>query len=189
MKKYCLLALAALALASPAQARWFDWGIKAGGNYSFYQSGSSVRNKAGLNAGVFADTRMGRRFDFSMEFLYSREGRFFSSGSGQLASNSVHVPLLLRYYPSTSGKVSIDFGGLMGINWMKMDDPGSFFPNDHYGDEHTFTSFALGPLVGVTWNFSQRMLLSARYNLIYMENFDNDRWRTNTLQLSVGYRF
>ncbi len=220
MKKITLILACALLSTGAFAQKGFYYGVKAGLNLSsvssmkdWYSSttGSKHQMYADFYAGAFAEYRFGRVIGLQLEAVYSRQGDatkysgdYFSlpdiKGRVCLKLDYINIPLLIKIYPLE--KLSIDLGPQFGFvtkakeTYKEVDTSdsrevykwGESLPGDRYN------SFDLSIAMGVSYQITDMIEVSARYNLGVTDitkgdYFDGKDHMNRVLQIGMGLRF
>lgn len=188
-----LFVLVLMAQASFAQ---FDIGIKAGTNMSKIDGKSfSEEFRYGYSLGGFATIGLGKKFSLQPEVLFNQsqtrtdttfkavyQNAFKKSASGDVKLNYLAIPIMLNYKLGRS--FSLQAGPQFGI-LMNEDD------NMLENGESAFSKGDLSLLGGAQLKIS-RFVVTGRYGigLNNINDIDNeDQWKSQTIQLAVGFAF
>lgn len=196
MNKKILLSFFLAGFVISANAQMFRIGAKGGANVTKI-AGSSFTDKFeyGYHLGGFVQIKLFKKLTLQPEVLFSQVNTTvdssFKSLYNSLASSSYRndislkyltVPLVANYnvnkYVALQG--GVQYARLMSSDSSLLQNGESAFKN---GD------FSL--LAGLQFNLG-KVILSGRYlvGLNNINDIDNrDRWRNQTAQLSVGFRF
>jgi opacity protein-like surface antigen len=189
MKKLFLFTLMTFSLTS-FQAQNDNIGLKAGVNYANltnFDEGYSGR--IAYHFGLIAELTITEKFSVQPEILYSKLGSQFKDGDNKatLSENYLSVPLLFKY--NFSEKTSIEVGPYLGLlltakNKGKME--GESFEEDVI---QGFNQTDFGYAFGVTYNISNNIFASLRYNLGTKNVIKDSEEKINNsaFQLSLGY--
>lgn len=190
-----LFSLIAVLLITHAAMAQFHVGIRAGTNISKIESKSFKQEFSyGYLLGGFAEIGLGRKFFLQPEVLFNQytstiDSNFshvyqgvFSSDQGKVKLNYLSVPILLNY--KLLGPISIQagpqFGVLIDQSKTLLQNGGQAFKN---GD------FSM--LAGVQVKLAM-LRVAGRYaiGLNNINDIDNqDKWKNQNIQLSVGLAF
>ncbi len=221
MKKLTLILVAALLTTGAFAQKGFYWGVKAGLNLSKISNmdewagtadpGDKIKQQmyADFYAGAFAEYRFGRVIGLQLEAVYSRQGTAAKYTYGDypdekermcIKADYINIPLLIKIYPLE--KLSIDLGPQFGFatkvkqTYKAVDTEdgrdvyknGSNIPSDFY------KSFDLSIAMGVSYQITDMIEVSARYNLgvtDLVENgmLDDNSHKNRVLQIGMGLRF
>lgn len=210
MKRIALIFIAMMSFAAMQAAEGLTFGVKASGDLvNYWGEGSPKDVRLGYQFGGFVEYRFaGSKFAVAPEVVFSAQGgndaKYITlslPGQPIIAGasyhcNNINVPLLVKFYPSTS--LSIDFGPEVGFNiYSKATGQGSeaglgFVDKKTTIEMKDFTnSVSLGVAVGASYNFTEHWLAQLRYTLgvtnVYKEKAVPGRH--SNLQIAVGYRF
>jgi opacity protein-like surface antigen len=193
MKKITLL-IAALAVSAGAFAQEWDYGLKAGMNFSRVSklSGGKAKSLPGFYIGAFAEYQLNDWFGIQPEIVYSTQGTKFNGTTTtpawkfELRDNYINVPILAKFYVTNGLSVNIgpQFGFLAGskVKVKSAADTPAFIVKAKKFD------FSVG--LGLNYTISDAFDITARYNLGMTDIYDYDgKNRNNVIQLGVGYRF
>ncbi|MEJ0102127.1 MAG: porin family protein [Bacteroidota bacterium] len=191
-----LICLATVMFISHAMMAQFHIGIKAGTNMTKVEGKSFKQEfKYGYHLGAFAEIGLGNKFFLQPEVLFNQysttvdsnfshiyEGVVNSSSQRDVKLNYLTVPILLNY--KLLGPISIQagpqFGVLIDQSKTLLQNGGQAFKN---GD------FSL--LAGVQVKLAM-LRVTGRYS-VGLNNIndidDQDKWKNQNLQLSVGLAF
>jgi opacity protein-like surface antigen len=194
MKKITLL-IAALAMTTGAFAQEWDYGLKAGMNFSKVSklSGGKAKSLTGFYVGAFAEYRLNNWFGIQPELVYSTQGTRFLSATGispewkfELRDNYINVPILAKFYVMDG--LSVDFGpqfGFLARNTVKIKSTGN---TPAFVVKAKKFDFGVG--MGLSYTISGAFDITARYNLGLSDIYDYDgKNRNSVIQFGVGYRF
>jgi opacity protein-like surface antigen len=173
MKKIVLTVAAVMAFgfAAQAQEEEIKFGIKAGANFSNFDSDDSD-GKTGFYVGALADLPVSGNFHVQGELLYSSEG------ADDANLDYLRIPVLAKYYvmQGLSVQVGPEFGFKIG--------------GDDFVDDVT-KSFDFGIGAGVGYELSMGLFFDARYNLglSNISDVDGGDFKNTNFQIGAGYRF
>nr|WP_321234267.1 outer membrane beta-barrel protein [uncultured Psychroserpens sp.] len=141
------------------------FGVKGGLNYTSILSVPENTNDISLFAGLFAETRLSRRFGIQYELRYS----VYST------MEFIEAPLLLKYY--FNEKLNVFFG------------PRLDFLVD---DNEIAKSFSVAAEIGIQYNFSSHFFIEGSYSLasenqVRVSAFDSGS--RSSVRLGIGYKF
>ena len=177
-------------------------GIKAGLNFAYITSASAVNNnyRTGYHAGIFLGSPFHKVLGFRIEFGYSKQGYDLTSGSDQknislnyITSSQLLAVGITRYFQLQAGfqigyllnaktDSSKNIAGLPGSYQKILDISNRLDYGLAAGIEiHP----AAGLLIGARMNFS----LSKLYNNSQPGSLSGFDFKSNVLQLSIGWRF
>ncbi|AWH83661.1 hypothetical protein HYN59_00370 [Flavobacterium album] len=177
MKKLFFSALAVMAFGFAAQAQEDEFpivGVKAGVNFSNFDSDADTDGATGFYAGISLDMALKGHFHFQPEMLYSKEGAKDQSIS------YLRIPAMAKYY-ITQG-FNIQLGPVLGARV------------DAENKELRKGTKALdyGAAGGLSYELKSGFLIDARYywGLEDISRHDEGgKVRNNCIQVGLGYRF
>jgi opacity protein-like surface antigen len=189
MKKVFMLAAAAL-MTTGAMAQGWEYGVKAGVDFSKVSkiSGGKAKALTGFYGGVFAEYHLNDFFGIQPELVYSAQGTQFNAESGkfEIRQNYINVPILAKFYVlnGLSVEVGPQFGFLMNSKIKLKSGAGS------YVFAPAIRKFDFAAAMGLTYTVSSRLDITARYNLGLTDSYDyTGKNRQNVIQIGLGYRF
>ncbi len=219
MKKLTFILAAVLLTTGAFAQKGFYYGVKAGLNLSQisgisdWYDGAPFEAKhqmyADFYAGAFAEYRFGRVIGLQLEAVYSRQGDAMKlSGDGLTTGISkvklaekldyINIPLLIKIYPLE--KLSIDFGPQFGFvtkakyMWKEVYEDDSVDKGTENIGSDNYEKFAFSIAMGVSYQITDMLEVSARYNLGLTKVFSDDYARdisakNNVIQIGMGVRF
>lgn len=166
-----------------AQDKTFSWGIKAGLNLSNYVGKDvDADMKAGFNAGIVTEMRLGNKFAIAPELVYSLQGA--SEGDIKVNASYINLPIMAKYYVIKN--LSINLGPQVGYAVsMKAKVKGK---SSQKVDSDLYNAFDFGMGVGATYNFG-KFFAEARYNYGFTDVSKDAKTKNSVLQIGVGYKF
>jgi hypothetical protein len=190
-----LFSLIAVLLITHAAMAQFHVGIRAGTNISKIEGKSFKQEFSyGYLLGGFAEIGLGRKFFLQPEVLFNQytstlDSNFshvyqgvFSSDQGKVKLNYLSIPILLNY--KLLGPISIQAGPQFGV---LIDQSKTLLQNG--GQAFKSGDFAM--LAGVQVKLAM-LRVTGRYaiGLNNINDIDNqDKWKNQNIQLSVGLAF
>jgi hypothetical protein len=193
--KVKLLTLAAVLLVSQTMMAQFHIGIKGGANVGKVDGKSfSHEFKYGYHAGAFAEIGLGKKFSLQPEVVFNQYAtsldsnyksiyeNVINSSQSHVKLNYLSIPILLDY--KLLGPVHIQAGPQFSV---LMNQDKNFLQNG--ADAFSKGDFSM--LAGVQVKLGT-LRLSGRYmiGLNNINDIDNqDKWKNQTVQLSVGIAF
>lgn len=191
MKQLSLLALL-VATTFAVQAQNVDFGLKGGLNLATWSNngnGAGYSNRAGFNAGLFGQVRLGPQFAIQPEVLYSSQGTKYTVGNTEhnLALNYVNIPVMLQalvgrgFYAEAGPQI----GFLTSVTDKVNDVETGYFNSADFKK----SDVALG--VGLGYTGMAGVGLDARYNfgLTNINNAGSNNIKNNVLQIDLTYKF
>ena len=187
MKKM-ILAAAALMMAAGASAQMpsFEWGVKAGLNVSGMNN-TGLDSKTGLTAGVFVDYRFNDWIGMSADLLFSREGAMLKSGGDK--TNYLNLPILAKFY--VLDQLAFNIGIQPGVLLSGKDKVKESGEETAFTTTNNYKSFDFAFPVGVSYEFFNKLILDARYNIgvANISAGEGGKVHNNVFALTLGYRF
>jgi len=124
------------------------------------------------------------KFGLQPEILYSRQG--FAANGTTINLDYITVPILAKYYATK--EVSIEagpyFSYLLSASPVNTVIDGAQIPiSDLKGGKD------VGLAIGLGYEFSKGLNMSARYNLGMSDVSNNLKWKNNVIAISVGWLF
>ncbi|WP_248723075.1 porin family protein [Seonamhaeicola sp. ML3] len=167
------------------------FGIKAGGNFSGFHTGKSAGTDTfGISIGGMAEYELSSLFSLQAELLYnSRGGKFSGDGSNpndfgfDAKLSYLDIPVQGKIY--FVEKMSFDFGTQFGF---LINDKGELYSGEEVDLVNTNT-VDLSINGGFSYKFENNMVIQTRYNFGLTEVFENERFKTSMISLSLGYYF
>lgn len=217
MKKLTLILAAVLLTTGAFAQKGFYYGAKAGLNLSQifetddWYDGAPFKVKhqmyADFYAGAFVEYRFSRVIGLQLEAVYSRQGdalKFESLDDVKIKFISkfdyINVPLLIKIYPTE--KFSIDFGPQFGfVTKAKLSqkvvdktDGRAVNKSSENFNSDDYEKFDLSIAMGVSYQITDMLEVSARYNIGMTKVFSKDYAgdisnRNGVFQLGMGVRF
>ena len=182
MKKIVVAVVAMLAIGTSSFAQGFGWGVKAGLNVSGMNN-TGLDSKTGLTAGVFVDYRFNDWIGMSADLLFSREGAMLKSGGDKYIAktNYLNLPILAKFY--VLDQLAFNIGIQPGVLLSGKDT--AFTTTNNY------KSFDFAFPVGVSYEFFNKLILDARYNIgvANISAGEGGKVHNNVFALTLGYRF
>ena len=164
----------------------FNFGIKGGVNGTgFHVVKSAGTDRIGINVGGMAEYQLNDSFSLQSELLYNSKG-------GKLAAydlflnaylDYLDVPLQVKYY--FIKKMSFDFGTQFGILINSKAELYSGEKVELIGVK----DFDFSINGGFSYKFENNLIIQSRYNFGLSEIFENERFKTSMISLSLGYYF
>src|SRR5690625_3614433 len=74
-----------------------DLGVKVGANFANIADASGLKNKSGLQAGIFGGVKFSNAVGIQADLLYSQQGAKGKKG-GEYDLKNINVPVVLKYY-------------------------------------------------------------------------------------------
>lgn len=172
MKKLAFLFLAGILLTT-ANAQQFQFGVKAGANFSEL-SGNAVTNTktyVSFNAGVFAKLAIARSFGIQSELVYSRQGTGFGMGYTSVQhTDYLNLPVLLKYQHFTG--FFLETGPQLGILLSALYKDPDFTIADN---KHLYHSIDVSWVFGAGYKIPMTHLsIVFRYHLDLSNVFNDD---------------
>jgi hypothetical protein len=165
--KYLLSFLILFSVASFSAAQNFKGGLIAGMATSQYDGDTYAGfHRIGVNAGVFINLAIGKKFSWQMELKYVQKGSFQSPSPDPLTPkydlrlNYAEIPFLIKY----DYKYKLSFEGGLGIGYLashheKVDDV-----NADPTNSRPFHKFELSYQVGGYYRFFDQLSVGIRYS-------------------------
>ena len=195
MKKYSVLLLVAIVIASASFAQSFKFGPKLGANVGKIEGkGFSDAYTLGYHVGGFTEIGLGKKFGIQAEVLFNQINADTVSGFKTIYQNIdqqnfsnpqlnyLSIPLLLTYKPVKI--LTLQVGPQFGI---LIDNNKNILQNG----KDVFKKGDLSMLVGAQLNVL-RVRVYGRY-AIGLSNIndidDQEKWATTGFQLGVGFAF
>ena len=187
MKKILILGMTLL-LSSMSFAQGLDFGVKAGVNFASVTDASSLDNRTGFVAGIFAGIKFTDNWAIQGDLLYSQQG---AEGSlRDLDLNYVNLPIVIKYFLIKGLHVHAgpQFGFIVDDNVTEV-----------FGNIVETESFDLTGVIGVGYDLPLGLRFDGRYNFgltnvldlsgIQQEILIDDPGNNSVITLSVGYSF
>ncbi len=208
MKKITLLLTSALFTTAAFSQMNFNYGIKAGANFSTLTAkpsgevSSSTSYKVGFNAGGFVELGVGSGFTIQPELLFSQMGGKVSFtnaagatvGEGTYNFNYLHLPILVKYgikgVDGLSAFVGPQVGFLMSAKSTKIKVLGVDSPDEDVKNDLKGVDFA-GTL-GVEYKLPMGVVFAARYQYSFaniLKEEADGKIVNSGITLNVGYAF
>jgi len=215
MKKILFAAVGLLAAISYAQD--ITYGAKAGVNISNF-SGNDIEDTKpvfGALFGGFAEISISDKFSIQPELLFSMQGArseysesepgYSFSEENRTKLNYLNIPVLAKYF--INEKIALLAGPQVGILLSakeKFEGTETFMGQTiSYAEtidaKDFYRSIVLGFNIGVTYSFTDKIFVDARYNLglssitkKFTDEFGDSfsaNIKNNVLQFSIGYKF
>ena len=182
MKKLILLVILVL-VGTTLDAQNFRWGVTAGANLSSVggDDPDDPEIRTGLNIGGVADIGISEDFSVQPEIRFSMRG--WKEGDFTAKINYIDVPVAADY--EVVDGLSLQAGPLFGF---VISDEGEFDGND-LGSIDGLETFNFGALVGAQYEFSNGLYLQARYDMGFIDLFDNFDAKPCNISFNLGYMF
>lgn len=163
-----------------AQAQEFDFGLKAGANFSDLSDADNIDNRTGILAGAFVALKFNDNWAIQPELLYSQQGG--DSDFGDIHVDYVNVPVILKYY--LIGGLNLQVGPQFGF--VVNDD---FPAADDIESQIEANDFDMSAALGVGYDLPFGLRVDARYNLGLNDTFDGVDGKNKVISLALGYSF
>lgn len=161
MKKFSFFfAVCLFALQSQAQT---SYGIKGGASITNLKSEGwqDKKNKVGMTAGLFAESKIGAQFFLRPELLFSTKGFKFQANAGKegvVNLNYISVPFLAGFRPGD--QIAI----LAGPEFGYLQDAKSKHDGKIYDLTRSYGRFDLCLNLGFQYRFSKHVGIDLRYS-------------------------
>lgn len=190
MKKIVVAVVAMLAIGTSSFAQGFGWGVKAGLNVSGMNN-TGLDSKTGLTAGVFVDYRFNDWIGISADLLFSREGAMLKSGGDKYIAktNYLNLPILAKFY--VLDQLAFNIGIQPGVLLSGKDKVKESGEETAFTTTNNYKSFDFAFPVGVSYEFFNKLILDARYNIgvANISAGEGGKVHNNVFALTLGYRF
>ena len=190
MKKIVVAVVAMLAIGTSSFAQGFGWGVKAGLNVSGMNN-TGLDSKTGLTAGVFVDYRFNDWIGMSADLLFSREGAMLKSGGDKYIAktNYLNLPILAKFY--VLDQLAFNIGIQPGVLLSGKDKVKESGEETAFTTTNNYKSFDFAFPVGVSYEFFNKLILDARYNIgvANISAGEGGKVHNNVFALTLGYRF
>jgi hypothetical protein len=190
MKRLCLLTFVVMA-GFAVQAQNVNIGLKGGLNlatWSNNNSGVGYQNRAGFNAGLFANVPVSPNLAVQPEVVYSSQGTKYTIGNAthNLSLNYVNIPVMLQ--AKVGSGVYAQVGPQIGFLTGTADKVNGVETNYFSTNDFKKTDVALG--FGLGYAGVSPLGIDARYNLglTNINNVGSNSLKNNVLQLDLTYR-
>ena len=208
MKKIFLLLLLCLCIGESAYAQ-LSIGPKFGLNLFRVNTQSSIVNdlfeyKYGGVVGFFAKYAVSSKFSVQSELLYSQQGykekAYYVSNMDSPAeectlkstTHCFNIPILMKFYPYEG--FNLEVGPQVGFNIAQnrsFSTSSSLASEEDLFDDPSFKTVDFAVILGLGYEFNNRITTSLRYNLGLTPMTDElfGKAYNRGFQLSVGYMF
>lgn len=182
MKKLILLVVLVLAGTS-LNAQGFNWGATAGVNLSNV-GGDDAQDpevRTGLNIGVVGDLSISEDFGIQPEIRYSMRG--WKEGEIKIKVDYIDIPVAADY--EIVDGLSLQGGPLFGFvisDEVEVD-------GENQGSIEGLETFNFGALIGAQYQFGNGLYLQARYDMGFIDLFDNFDAKPCNISFNLGYMF
>jgi len=196
MKKIILsiVAILTFGFVNAQEKEDMSFGIKGGLNISTITNvndvGVSSSSLIGFHVGVFGEFMVSDKFAIQPELLYSAQGikLDFDGDKGDLKLDYINIPVMAKYYVAEA--FSLEFGPQIGFLVSAKAKSGGV--SEDVKDQFKSTDVSLG--FGANYNFAEKFMLGARYNLgltrLQKDLFPGESESKNSVfQISLGYKF
>lgn len=196
MKKIILTTVAILTFGfvNAQEKKDMSFGVKGGLNISTITNvndvGVSSSSLIGFHVGVFGEFMVSDKFAIQPELLYSAQGikLDFDGDKGDLKLDYINIPVMAKYYVAEA--FSLEFGPQIGFLVSAKAKSGGV--SEDVKDQFKSTDVSLG--FGANYNFAEKFMLGARYNLgltrLQKDLFPGESESKNSVfQISLGYKF
>ncbi|MBG6110713.1 opacity protein-like surface antigen [Flavobacterium sp. CG_23.5] len=171
-----------------------SFGIKGGLNIASIsnidQDGVNSKSLIGFHAGFFAEFMISDNFALQPELLYSAQGVKLDSfgDDGDLKLDYIVIPVMAKYYVADT--FSLEFGPQIGF--LVSAEAKSGGVSEDVKNDFESTDVGLG--FGANYDFAEKFMLGARYNLgltrLQKDVFPGEsEWKNSVFQISLGYKF
>lgn len=196
MKKIILSTVAILTFGfvNAQEKEDMSFGVKGGLNISTITNvndvGVSSSSLIGFHVGVFGEFMVSDKFAIQPELLYSAQGikLDIDGDKGDLKLDYINIPVMAKYYVAEA--FSLEFGPQIGFLVSAKAKSGGV--SEDVKDQFKSTDVSLG--FGANYNFAEKFMLGARYNLgltrLQKDLFPGESESKNSVfQISLGYKF
>ena len=190
MKKISLAALMVIA-GLAVHAQMANFGLKGGLNlatWSKNNSGVGYQNRAGFNAGLYANVPIGTNLAIQPEVVYSSQGTKYTIANAEhnLALNYVNIPVMLQ--AKVGGGVYAQAGPQIGFLTGTADKVNGVETNYFSTNDFKKTDVAVG--FGLGYSGASPLGIDARYNLglTNINAVGSNSIKNNVLQIGLTYR-
>ncbi|WNM19007.1 porin family protein [Flavobacterium capsici] len=178
MKKSILLLAVVFSFGS-MNAQMFQFGLKAGANFSNLEgndiSGSTYTS---FHFGAVVELKLLENLSLQPELLYSSQGtKIDEAGFKDINYNYFTVPVLAKFY-LISKKLSLEVGPQF-----------SFLVNESVSDQFEGETFDFALAGGLGYNITEHFFVQGRYVLGLTEANKDAEVTNRVIQFSVGYKF
>lgn len=195
MKKLLLVALVSM-FSIVAFAQESTFGVKAGVNFAKITGDDleDASGRTGFHVGAIAEFPLSEQFSIQPEAVYSQQGLEYDDFGFdiKLKLDYINIPIMAKYYFSTTRDLAIEFGPQIGILMNAKAEAD--------GDEEDVKDDVKGSDISVGGGLSYQMetgwFAQARYmfgvsdiNDTDDENTFGDNFTNSVLSISIGYRF
>lgn len=173
----------------------FGLGVKAGINYASQSTSSGTTNVdvqsiIGLNGGVYCNYFFLDFLAVQPELMISGKGLHWKDQfyDAQDILTYLDMPILIRYQPIKLLNIHAgpEFGYRLSAMQKNLDDGQKTDIKDYY------KKFDIGLAFGVEANLPFKVNVTFRYvlglNTVYTGTENNEKWKNNFFQISLGYR-
>lgn len=181
MKKLILIAIT-LFIGTMTFAQGIDLGVKAGMNFASISDASGLKNKTGVQAGIFAGIKFSDKLGIQADLLYSQQGAEFDAGEFDLTY--INVPLVIKYYLFKG--LNLQAGPQFGF---VVDDKISI---DVFGDiakQLEAEKADVSGIVGAGYDLPFGLRIDARYNFGFTDVVEDFNSKNSVVSVAVGYSF
>jgi len=191
MKKISLFTFLVMA-GFAVQAQNADFGLKGGLNlatWSNNNSGVGYQNRAGFNAGLFAQVHVSPQLAIQPEVVYSSQGTKYTVANQEhnLALNYVNIPVMIQAMVGRGflAEAGPQLGFLTSTNDKVNGVETGFFNTSDFKKTDVALGFGLG------YSGMSGVGIGARYNLglTNINNTGSNSIKNNVLQIDLTYKF
>lgn len=152
---------------------------------------TGLDSKTGLTAGVFVDYRFNDWIGMSADLLFSREGAMLKSGGDKYIAktNYLNLPILAKFY--VLDQLAFNIGIQPGVLLSGKDKVKESGEETAFTTTNNYKSFDFAFPVGVSYEFFNKLILDARYNIgvANISAGEGGKVHNNVFALTLGYRF
>lgn len=185
MKKVLLTIASLVAVAMCANAQVWAWGPKVGATFSTANGVTDAKARAGVVAGMFAESAVNDWLVMEADLLFSQQGYDLdTSPKDRFRADYLTMPIVGKYYllDGLNFQMGAQFGYLLGVK-EKVGDT-----KRQVRDE--FNKYSISFIAGLAYDFDFGMIIECRYHygLTPMVT-SNSNSRGGHLQVMLGWRF
>lgn len=189
MKKILLSAVILLVAGlGTANAQPWTFGPKVGATFSTANGVPQAKVRAGVVAGIFAESMVSDWYAIQAEILYTQQGYDMKPDGGSKLKNRldyIAMPVVNKFYL---------IGGLnfqLGAQFAYLLDAKKIKEDEHSNIRGNFNKFDVQFVTGLAYDFDFGLVIEGRYQigLTRLTSTSTDGITSGTLQITAGWKF
>lgn len=183
MKILSFLSIVFLLFSFTVASAQIDLGFKGGANFASVSDAANQGTKTGFVFGVFGGTKLGDKFAWQAELLYSQQGSKLNLFN--FDTDYLNIPIIFKQYPLLG--FNIQFGPQFGF--IVNDNSSSI--SETIQSDFEYKNFDVAGVIGIGYDVFIGLRFDARYQFGFINVTDNSNYagKNKVFTLSVGYSF